>query len=108
LHPPFQIDGNFGATSGIAEMLLQCKKGEILLLPALPAAWKEGSVRGLLARGAFSIDLTWKQGMLASAKILSHAGSKCTIRCANNTVSLATIKGRTYHLNGSLEPAAGR
>jgi len=79
-HPPFQIDGNFGATSGIAEMLLQSHAAEIELLPALPSAWSTGSVRGLRARGDFTLDMEWSNGRLVRAAV--HAGSSgpCRIR----------------------------
>jgi len=91
-HPPFQIDGNFGCTAGIAEMLLQCYDDNINLLPALPSAWKNGTVKGLRAKGGFEIvSLQWKDGKVASVTIKSLLGGNCRLRVPNNL----TIKGGT-------------
>jgi alpha-L-fucosidase 2 len=79
-HPPFQIDGNFGGISGMAEMLLQSHLNEIHLLPALPTEWAEGSISGLKARGNFQIDITWANHKLTKAAILSMNGGLCKIR----------------------------
>lgn len=93
-HPPFQIDGNFGATAGVAEMLVQSHQEEIHLLPALPKAWPTGSVKGLRARGGFEVSMAWRDGRVASASIKANADGKCRVRVGKKVVEVAVKKGR--------------
>lgn len=79
-HPPFQIDGNFGGTAGMTEMLLQSQNGEIELLPALPDAWAEGAIKGIKARGNFEVSINWKKGKLTTATITANDGGNCRLR----------------------------
>jgi alpha-L-fucosidase 2 len=90
-HPPFQIDGNFGATAGITEMLLQSHAGYLSLLPALPAAWPAGNIKGIKARGNFRVDIQWKDGKLTTAKIISGLGGVCRIK-TTTPVKIVEVK----------------
>ena len=107
-HPPFQIDGNFGYTAGVAEMLLQSHlktdKGYLLqILPALPDAWSMGEVKGLRARGGFVVDMVWKNNLLTSITVKSLLGNDLKILYRNKEIQLLTKKGRTYNLLSKLQ-----
>lgn len=99
-HPPFQIDGNFGGTAGITEMLLQSHAGYIHLLPALPDNWQSGSIKGVRARGGFTIDMEWKESRITRLSVTSHSGGTCRIREATSPHEevIETEKGKTYQV----------
>lgn len=99
VHPPFQIDGNFGGTAGITEMLLQSHMGFIHILPALPNAWKDGNVSGLCARGNFRVGIKWKEHQLESILIESLGGEICSILYKGIKLKFPTQKGKRYSLN---------
>ena len=104
-HAPFQIDGNFGGTAGVTEMLMQSHMGFVHLLPALPDAWAEGTIEGLRARGNFTVGIVWNGGKLTKATVYSGAGEPCEVRYGDQTVRFKTQKGKTYNVtsvNGKL------
>jgi alpha-L-fucosidase 2 len=97
-HPPFQIDGNFGGTAGIAEMLIQSHEGKIRLLPAIPEAWKDGEIKGLRARGGFGIDMKWTEGKITSARIYSEKGGKTRVIVNNAEIGVSLKPGESRKL----------
>ncbi|REE00152.1 glycoside hydrolase family 95 protein [Marinoscillum furvescens] len=103
LHPPFQIDGNFGVVSGITEMLMQSQDGEILVLPALPQAWPTGSIKGIVARGGFEVDIAWAEGKLTRLTVKSLLGNTAKIRYGNIYKTYEMDKGEVLTFNHLLE-----
>ena len=101
-HPPFQIDGNFGAPAGMIEMLVQSQLNEIAILPALPDALPSGKISGVCARGGFELTFSWEGGKLQKLQILSKAGRKCKLHYGDKVVEMNTEKGKTYSFDGGL------
>ena len=102
-HPPFQIDGNFGAAAGIVELLIQSHLSYIDILPALPDAFPTGNISGVCARGAFELDFAWENKALTSLSIKSKAGEKCKLRYMDKTIEFETVAGEVYLLDGDLK-----
>ena len=105
-HPPFQIDGNLGATAGTCEMLMQSHADQIQLLPALPSTWPTGAVTGLCARGGFEVDISWKDGRLIAAVIRSKSGQPCRVTYGHKTWETDTTIGTTYRLDQNLNQSS--
>lgn len=102
-HPPFQIDGNFGAPAGMIEMLVQSQLNEIDILPALPDALPSGKISGVCARGGFELTFSWTNGKLQKLQVLSKAGQKCKLHYGEKVIEIATEKGKTYSFDGDLK-----
>jgi alpha-L-fucosidase 2 len=102
-HPPFQIDGNFGGSAGIGEMLVQSHTRYLDILPALPAAFSEGEVKGICVRGGFVLDMKWSKGKLVQLKIVSKAGQPLQIRYNGIIKKISTTKNGVYLLNAALQ-----
>jgi len=101
-HPPFQIDGNFGGTAGIAEMLLQSHAGYINVLPALPDAWKDGHIKGLKARGNYEVNIYWSAGKLQKLELKSFNNQTCRIKYQTKTLEFHVEKGKSYSFGPGL------
>jgi len=102
-HPPFQIDGNFGGTAGIAEMLLQSHNEEIHVLPAIPSKWQNGFIKGLKARGNFTVDIHWSKGELTKLVVHSGSGGACNIKYRNKTIRIETEVGEVSLFSNDLD-----
>ena len=101
-HPPFQIDGNFGAAAGLSEMIVQSHQGYIDLLPALPAAIPTGEIKGLLVRGGYELDLKWSNGKLTALVVKATVGGTCELRYADKRKTITLKAGESQKLNGEL------
>ena len=102
-HPPFQIDGNFGAAAGVVELLIQSHLSNIDILPALPDAYPSGSIKGVCARGGFELDIEWKNMVLSGVTVRSKAGKLCKLRYKDKEVEFATEKGSEYRFDYTLQ-----
>lgn len=102
-HPPFQIDGNFGAPAGMIEMLVQSQLNEIAILPALPDALPTGKISGVCARGGFELTFSWTNGKLQKLEVLSKAGQNCKLHYGDKLIEIPTEKGKTYSFDGNLK-----